>query len=85
MRFNYHVLGKDSELTIYVKPRNMNKRKLWSVKGPQENEFWKTGQVSLGLVSEFRVIEVNEFIRTFESWNLFFLGFLLSKVIYIYF
>ncbi|XP_028395519.1 uncharacterized protein LOC114519568 isoform X2 [Dendronephthya gigantea] len=55
MHFNYRLFGKDSELEISVEPRNTAIERLWSIKDSQGNEFWKSGQVSLGLVSEFRV------------------------------
>jgi hypothetical protein len=55
MKFTYRLLGKDSELDISVEPRNMNKEQIWLVKDPQSDTVWKTGQVSLGLVTEFRV------------------------------
>ena len=67
MHFNYRLVGKNSELAISVEPRNMDVEMLWFVKGPQGNKFWKNGQVSLGLVSEFRVSEVNEFRVSVES------------------
>jgi hypothetical protein len=55
MKFTYRLLGKDSERDISVEPRNMNKEQIWLVKDPQPDTVWKTGQVSLGLVMEFRV------------------------------
>jgi hypothetical protein len=55
MTFTYRLLGKGPELDISVEPKNMNKEQLWLVKDPQKDAVWKTGQVSLGLVTEFRV------------------------------
>ena len=55
MTFNYRLLGMDAELDISVEPRNMKREKLWLVKGPQKSAVWKTGKVSLGIVTEFRV------------------------------
>ncbi|CAB4020929.1 G- coupled receptor GRL101-like [Paramuricea clavata] len=55
MTFTYRLLGKGPELDISVEPKNMNKEQLWLVKDSQNDTIWKTGQVSLGLVTEFRV------------------------------
>ena len=55
MTFTYRLLGIDAELAISVEPRNMKKEKLWLLKAPQKNTVWKTGKVSLGIVTEFRV------------------------------
>lgn len=55
MTFTYRLLGKDSELAVSVEPRNMNKEQVWLVRGPNKDTVWKTGQVSLGPVVEFRV------------------------------
>ena len=56
MTFTYRLLGKDSELAISVEPKNMAKEQVWLVSEPQEDTVWKNGQVSSGLVTEFRVI-----------------------------
>ena len=55
MTFTYRLLGKDSELAISVEPKNMAKEQVWMVSEPQKDTVWKNGQVSLGLVTEFRV------------------------------
>ena len=55
MTFTYRLLGNGPELDISVEPKNMNKEQLWLVKDQQKDAVWKTGQVSLGLVTEFRV------------------------------
>jgi hypothetical protein len=55
MSFTYRLFGTGSELVISVEPKNMKKEQLWLVKQPQENAVWKTGKVSLGIVTEFRV------------------------------
>ena len=55
MTFTYRLLGMDAELSISVEPRNMKKEQLWLVKNPQKDAVWKTGKVSLGIVTEFRV------------------------------
>ena len=55
MTFTYRLLGIDSELNISVEPRNMNQEQVWFVPGEQKDTVWKTGQVWLGLVAEFKV------------------------------
>jgi hypothetical protein len=55
MSFTYRLFGTGSELVISVEPKNMKKEQLWLVKQPQEDAIWKTGKVSLGIVTEFRV------------------------------
>jgi hypothetical protein len=55
MTFTYRLLGIDSELNISVEPRNMNQEQVWFVPGEQKDTVWKTGQVLLGLVAEFKV------------------------------
>ena len=62
MTFTYRLLGKDSKLDISVEPRNMNREQIWLVKDLQEDTVWKTGKVSLGLVTEFRVGEYFPFL-----------------------
>ncbi len=66
MTFTYRLLGKDSKLDISVEPRNMNREQIWLVKDPQEDTVWKTGKVSLGLVTEFRV---NKYFPSLQSVN----------------
>ena len=55
MQFNYQLFGKDSELRVSVKRRDMKRERLWLIKGPQKDALWKRAQVSVGLVTEFQV------------------------------
>ncbi len=64
MTFTYRLLGKDSKLDISVEPKNMNREQIWLVKDPQEDTVWKTGKVSLGLVTEFRVNKSFPFLQS---------------------
>jgi hypothetical protein len=61
MNFSYRLLGRESNIDIWVEPVNMKKERLWSVTGTEENNSWKGGQVFLGLVSQFRVGQCNMF------------------------
>ena len=58
MVFTYRLLGKKSELGVVVEPKNMEREELWQINHHQKDTIWKIGQVSLGLVTEFRVSEV---------------------------
>ena len=64
MTFTYRLLGKDSKLDISVEPKNMNRELIWLVNDPQEDTVWKTGNVSLGLVTEFRVNKSFPFLQS---------------------
>jgi hypothetical protein len=57
MTFTYLLLRLDSELSISVEPRNMKQEQVWVVLRKQKDTVWKTGQVWLGLVSEFKVLK----------------------------
>ena len=58
MLFTYRLLGKHSKLGVVVEPKNMKKEDLWQVNHHRKSTIWKIGQVSLGLVKEFRVSKV---------------------------
>ena len=59
MLFTYRLLEKHSKLGVVVEPKNMKKEELWQISNHhQKNTIWRIGQVSLGLVTEFRVSEV---------------------------
>ncbi|XP_028413944.1 uncharacterized protein LOC114536799 [Dendronephthya gigantea] len=55
MNFTYRLLGLDSQIAVWFEPRNTVKERLWSVKSSRKHDLWKNGQLSLGLVSSFRV------------------------------
>ena len=55
MNFSYRLLGQNSQVDIFIEPRNMNKERLWTVASVEESNSWKYGRVFLGFVSQFRV------------------------------
>jgi hypothetical protein len=55
MTFAYRLSGKDAELNISVEPKNMNREQVWFVPDQQKDIVWRTGQVGLGLMTEFKV------------------------------
>lgn len=55
MNFSYHMSGQGTQIDVSIKPRNMNKERLWSVKTANITKSWESGRVFLGRVSQFRV------------------------------
>ena len=55
MDFSYYLSGQGTQIDVWIKPRNMNNERLWSVRSVNPTNSWKSGRVFLGRVSQFRV------------------------------